>query len=214
VTVFARVGDADLRIARDLQSHRMYREEFFRAAEATGHTEAFRSDQTFESPYAPQRSFLDHGLRRVVVLSDTSFGGLDESAEPRNESGDTLEHCSPESLEAVGAVTLVALNRITARLEKIDRFSDYPLASSDEALEVPVEIQAPQREEGPATGSSEGVDSVPAEPVAETSAGSGDGGFDATAPEAPATIPDRGAQRRPSRLRQRTPAGGLGASDL
>jgi len=214
VTVFARVGDADLRIARDLQSHRMYREEFFRAAEVTGHTEAFRSDQPFESPYASQRSFVAYGLRRVVVLSDTSFGDRDESGELRDELEDTLEHCSPESLGAVGAVTLVALDRITARLEKIDRFSDYPLASADEALAVPVGTLPPEREEDPAPGPSEPVDSVPAEPLAEASAGSGDGGSSATATEAPATAPDRGAPQRPSQLKQRAPTGGLGASDL
>ena len=166
--VFVRVGGADLRIARDLKSHRMYREEFFAAAKITGHTEAFRSRQPFESPDAGHQSFLGHGLRRVVVLSDSRLASDDESEEPRDDRTDTLENCSPESLEAVGDVTLVALDRITARLAKIDRFSESPFADSDEALEVPVGRRSPpQPESEGASGETEGTGSAPAEPVAE-----------------------------------------------
>ena len=166
--VFVRVGGADLRIARDLNSHRIYRREFFAAAKITGHTDAFRSHQAFESPDAAHQSFLGHGLRRVVVLSGSSLASEDESGEPRNDRADTLEHCSPESLQAVGDVTLVALDRITTRLAKIDRFSEYPFKNSDEALEVPVGRGAPlQPESEAASDATEGAVSVPAEPVAE-----------------------------------------------
>jgi hypothetical protein len=168
--VFLRVGGDDLRIARDLNSHRMYREEFFTAAKITGHTDAFRSRQLFESPTAAHQSFLGHGLRRVVVLSDSSVASEDESGEPRNDRADTLENCSPESLEAVGDVTLVALDRITTRLAKIDRFSESPFKDSDEALEVPVGQRSPQQPESEAASdAAEGAGSVPAEPVAEAS---------------------------------------------
>ena len=166
--VFARVGGSDLRIARDLKSHRMYREEFFAAAKITGHTNAFRSRQPFESPYAAHHSFLGYGLRRVVVLSDSSLASEDESGEPREDRADTLESCSPESLQAVGDVTLVGLGRITRRLAKIDRFSVYPFEDSDEPLEVPVGPRSPlQPESEAASDASEDAGSVPAEAVGE-----------------------------------------------
>jgi hypothetical protein len=168
--IFARVGGADLRIARDVKSQRMYREEFFASAKITGHTDAFRSDQPFESPYAAHHSFLGYGLRRVVVLSDSSLASEDESGEPQVRA-DTLENCSPESLQAVGEVTLTALDRITTRLVKIDRFSENPFEDSDEALEVPVGHRLPlQPESEAASDLSEGASSEPAEAVSETPA--------------------------------------------
>jgi len=174
--VFVRVGGSDLRIARDLKSHRMYREEFFAAAKITGHTDAFRSVQPFESPYAAHHSFLGHGMRRVVVLSGSSLASEDESGELQVDRADTLENCSPESLQAVGDVALVSLDRITARLAKIDRFSESPFGDSDEALEVPVgRPSTPQPETEGASGETEGpvpveaVAEVPAEPVVEVS---------------------------------------------
>jgi len=192
--VFVRVGGADLRIARDLKSHRMYREEFFAAAKITGHTDTFQSRQPFESPNAPHRSFLGYGLRRVVVLSDSSLASEDETGEPRDPA-DTLEDCSPESLQAVGDVTLTALDLITTRLAKIDRFSEYPFEDSDEALEVPVGQRSPLQPESEApSDSSEGAGSVPAETVTE-------------APEEPAVVD------LPEAVLE-TPAGPVGASDL
>ena len=227
--VFARVGGADLRIARDLKSHRMYREDFFAAAKITGHTDAFRSSQPFESPYAAHHSFLGYGLRRVVVLSDSSLASEGESGEPPNVRADTLENCSPESLQAVGDVTLVGLDRITTRLAKIDRFSEYPFDDSDEALEVPVGQRSPlQPESETASGATEGAGSVPAEAVAEApeepvveaspeavaeapaDPGVADGSE--TQSGAPATALDTATQTRPRPRTRRT--GGLGASDL
>jgi hypothetical protein len=227
--VFARVGGADLRIARDLKSYRMYREEFFAAAKITGHTDAFRSSQPFESPYAAHHSFLGYGLRRVVVLSDSSLASEGESGEPPNVRADTLENCSPESLQAVGDVTLVGLDRITTRLAKIDRFSEYPFNDSDEALEVPVGQRSPlQPESETASGATGGAGSVPAEAVAEVpeepvveaspeavaeapaDPGVADGSE--TQSGAPATALDTATQTRPRPRTRRT--GGLGASDL
>jgi hypothetical protein len=112
----------------------------------------------------------------VVVLSDSSLASEDESGEPRNDRADTLENCSPESLQAVGDVALVSLDRITARLAKIDRFSESPFEDSDEVLEVPVgRRSAPQPEGEAASGETDGsvpveaVAEVPAEPVVEVS---------------------------------------------
>ena len=46
--VLNRVCDPDLKIARDLGSHRIYREEFWRAAARLGHADAFQRDGAFE----------------------------------------------------------------------------------------------------------------------------------------------------------------------
>jgi glutaminyl-peptide cyclotransferase len=186
LVVFTRVGDAQLRIARDLNSHRMYREEFFRAAEVAGHTDAFRPDQPFESVYAGHRAFLAEGLRRIVAVSDTNFGGEGESGEPLTDADDTLENCSPESLEAVGAVTLVALEQIESRLAKIDRFAEYPPEGDGDVVKVPVGRVAAQ---GPDAIAAESLPSGTTE-VAEPTAGP------ATAsevrPDAASSAPDSG----------------------
>jgi len=128
------------------------------------------------------------------VLSDSSLASEDETEEPRDPA-DTLEDCSPESLQAVGDVTLTALDLITTRLAKIDRFSEYPFEDSDEALEVPVGQRSPLQPESEApSDSSEGAGSVPAETVTE-------------APEEPAVVD------LPEAVLE-TPAGPVGASDL
>jgi glutaminyl-peptide cyclotransferase len=202
--VFARVGGADLRIARDVRSHRMYREEFFAAAKITGDTDAFRSHQPFESPYASHQSFLDTGMRRVVVLSNSSLASEDESGALRIDPADTLENCSPESLQAVGNVTLMALDRITKRLAKIDRFSENPFEDSDVALEVPVGSRLPVESEIEAVpDASEDADSMP-------------GGAAVQAPEEPAVedSPDAATQSRREAQDPGPPSRSLGASDL
>ena len=68
------VGDADLRIARDLMSHRIYREEFWQAAAALDRTAAFPSDAVFENAGVDHRYFAQIGLRQIVSIVDTSFG--------------------------------------------------------------------------------------------------------------------------------------------
>ena len=123
----AQVADADLRIARDLRSHRDYRETFWDVAVRLGHADVFAPGQAYEAPPAGHVPFLAQGVRRAVLIMDTSFGGDEAPGFYADTEDDTLERCSPESLEAVGEVTLVALREIGARLAKIDRFADAPL---------------------------------------------------------------------------------------
>jgi hypothetical protein len=117
-----RVGDADLRIARDLMSHRIYREEFWRAAAALDQGQAFPSAATYENAGVGHRYFLQIGLREIVSIVDTSFGGDQPPGLYAGTEQDTIERCSPDSLETVGVVVLEALDAISARLSKIDRF--------------------------------------------------------------------------------------------
>jgi glutaminyl-peptide cyclotransferase len=118
-----RVGDADLRIARDLMSHRIYREEFWKAAAALNRTHAFPRDAAFENAGIAHRYFVQIGFRQIVSIVDTSFGGDQPPGLYAGTAQDTIERCSPESLETVGVVVLEALDTISARLGKIDRFA-------------------------------------------------------------------------------------------
>ena len=118
-----RVGDADLRIARDLMSHRIYREEFWKAAAALDRTHAFPRDAAYENAGIAHRYFVQIGLRQIVSIVDTSFGGDQPPGLYAGTAQDTIERCSPESLETVGVVVLEALDAISKRLGKIDRFA-------------------------------------------------------------------------------------------
>ncbi len=118
-----RVGDADLRIARDLMSNRIYREEFWRAASALGWTRAFARDAAYENAGVTHAAFSQIGVRQVVSILDTSFGGDQPPGLYSGTAQDTLERCAPESLESVGEVVLEALDAISTRLAKLDRFA-------------------------------------------------------------------------------------------
>ncbi|MBW2493117.1 MAG: M28 family peptidase [Deltaproteobacteria bacterium] len=118
-----RVGDADLRIARDLVSHRIYREEFWKAASALDRTRAFPPDAAFENAGIAHQYFVQIGLRQVVSIVDTSFGGDQPPGLYAGTAQDTIDRCSPDSLETVGVVVLEALDAISQRLGKIDRFA-------------------------------------------------------------------------------------------
>jgi hypothetical protein len=153
VVSFQQVGDSELRIARDLRSHRLFREEFWLAAARLGRTEAFRPGDRFESPTGSQTAFLDAGLRGVVLITDASYGGDEPPGAYANSEDDTPERCSPQSLATVGMVTLEALDRIGQRLAKIDRLANPKPA----AAAAPSETQAaaPPGETPPAVAPSE-----------------------------------------------------------
>jgi glutaminyl-peptide cyclotransferase len=124
---FNQVADSDLEIARDLRSHRMYREVFWQAAESLGHGAAFPRDRGFGSPTLAHLSFIDHGVRRVVAIADERFGGEYAPGTYWRTEQDTPRRCSAESLEVVATVTLEALGRIGTRLRRIDHFARSPL---------------------------------------------------------------------------------------
>ncbi len=120
-----RVCDPDLRVARDLLSHRPYREEFWRSAEKLGYRELFEQAR-FEQPRGSHWPFQRLGVRSVALM-DTSSGGGDPPAEPpAGTPEDDLAHCSLQSLDSVGSVALDGLESIARRLVKIDRFAAAP----------------------------------------------------------------------------------------
>lgn len=179
--VLNRVCDADLRVARDLLSHRIYREEFWRAAARLGRTDAFPRGGSFESPVASHHALAAVGLRRVVALVDASFGGDEPPGLYAGTEDDDLEHCSADSLDAVGKVALEALDKISQRLAKIDRFAESPLEGPGElTFESP---KAPPEAED--TAAPQAGDDAAAPGVREA-----DGEPTAALPEGPPAIPE------------------------
>ncbi|MDP7301310.1 MAG: M28 family peptidase [Myxococcota bacterium] len=126
-----RVCDSDLKLVRDLGSHRLYREEFWNAAGRLGHGEAFSRETAFESPDASHGPLAHVGLRRVVALVDTSHGGGVSPGPYSGTEDDDLEHCSEQSLGVVGSVTLAGLSTISERLARLDRFSDSSVSDAE-----------------------------------------------------------------------------------
>ncbi len=145
IVLFQQVGDSDLHVARDLRSHRLYREEFWFAAARVGRNDAFRSEDPFESPPGSHLPFLAAGFRGVVLITDPAYGGGEPPGAYANSEEDTEKSCSPQSLASVGVVTLEALDRISARLAKIDRFAlkvAHPAPAAG-ATPVPSEASVP-----------------------------------------------------------------------
>ena len=133
---FKGVGDADLGIARDLNSQRHHREEFWRIARTLGHGDVFLRDSIFQSVDASHQAFQRQGLRAVLAVVDTAYGGIDPPGIYADSAADVLDHCSPQSLEIIGSVTLGALEEIAARLERVDRFTRQPLAEPLEEVHM------------------------------------------------------------------------------
>jgi hypothetical protein len=124
---FQQVADLDLSIARDLRSHSVYREFFWEAAAAVGRETYFPSEAGVESVDGGHLEFIEQGLLRSVLISDPRFGGADLPGRYAASEQDAVERCSAGSLGVVGQVVLEALDRIAARLVRIDRFRRSPL---------------------------------------------------------------------------------------
>ena len=142
-----RVCRADLRIARDLGSQRVPREEFFDAAARTGRERFFPRNQDYETVESIHLAFRGAGVRPVVAV-------VSASSSPGAKAGDT---CSAPSLDAVGAVTLDALDAIGRRLAKIDRFSRAPLITPAADTAATPSLATPESSAPPAPTSGETV---------------------------------------------------------
>ena len=130
LVAFNRVCDADLRIARDSASHREFREEFWKTARHLGYADAFAPTRGYESVESSGSAFRDRGVRAVVAIEDSSFGG-DDAPGLYAGKDDVLKHCAPESLDVVGRVAVETVSSIATRLAKIDRFARMPNAEPE-----------------------------------------------------------------------------------
>jgi hypothetical protein len=109
---FDQVADTDLTIARDLRSHRRYRDLFFQSARELGLDAVFPPNAPFESVVTGHLAFWSVHFRRVVAITDPRYGGSDPPGTYWHTEQDTLERCSPQSLDAVGRVSRRALTEI------------------------------------------------------------------------------------------------------
>ncbi|MBW2230329.1 MAG: M28 family peptidase [Deltaproteobacteria bacterium] len=134
-------GRADLLVARDLRSHRAYREVFWESALALGETRIFADTTEYTRAGTGHVVFAERGMRRVVAISPRNRS-LDVAL-PR-ETGPDDERRSRENMAAVGRVTLRSLEQVGERLQRIDGFARSPLS------------ELPGEPEQPATASDEG----------------------------------------------------------
>jgi hypothetical protein len=120
---FDQVADADLTIARDLRSHRRYRDFFFEAARELGQEAAFPTTAPFESVVTGHLALWSENFRRVVAIADPRYGGSEPPGTYWHTEQDTLERCSAQSLDTVGRVSRRALTEIATLLARVDRFT-------------------------------------------------------------------------------------------
>ena len=154
LVAFNCVCDADLRVARDLGSHREFREAFWRAARRLGYTDAFPTTRGYETLVGSHVAFRELGVRPVVAIEDSAFGGDEPPGLYANSDADSLSHCAPESLDVVGKVAVAAIDSISTRLAKIDRFARMPALAPEE--EQPAQQPAPAPPEQAPTSPSPG----------------------------------------------------------
>lgn len=139
VVYFGQVADAELTIARDLLSHRTYRDAFFKAARRLGHDDVFPSSAGFDSVFGGEVAFVQARMRRVVAITDPRYGGDQPPGIYHHTEQDTLERLSADNLIAVGEVSEQALRDIGALLQRVDRFARRR-SVDDSAAEGPVEV--------------------------------------------------------------------------
>jgi hypothetical protein len=166
---FGQVADAELTIARDLVSHRTYRDAFFKAARKMGHDDLFPSSMGFDSIGSGHAAFLGARMRRVVIITDPRYGGDQPPGIYHHTEQDTLERLSPDNLAAVGRVSEQALRDISVLLVRVDRFARR--RSVDEFGTEPVQVLDPEAS-GADSGSVELTETpLDGEPAEEAGAG-------------------------------------------
>ena len=105
------------RVARDLRSHPVFRDLFWRTAARLGHADAFPSDAHWATPEGIQGAFLSAGYGQVLSLVEV---GTDRPAP--SEDGRPAGP-GPGAFEPVGTVAYEGLVQLMRRLERIDAFS-------------------------------------------------------------------------------------------
>lgn len=106
-------------IARDLRSHPVFRDLFWRTAARLGYGERFREEGEWVTPTGLQEAFQAAGYGRVLSLVDTEpeRGSLPGPGAERPGLPD------PGAFEPVGTVVYEGLIRLMGRLAQIDAFS-------------------------------------------------------------------------------------------
>jgi hypothetical protein len=121
IIVFDGTARSGLRIARDIRSHPVYREVFWASGRALGFESIFPSGTGWASPRSLHLGFAERTTDGVVAIVDEA------RARPELEPIRSVGAGSADSLEAIGLVTIEALDRIMHRLSRIDDFDSEDL---------------------------------------------------------------------------------------
>ncbi len=154
---FGDVGDRDKPIVRDIDSPRIYREIFWQVAQDLGYGSSFPADGPYGLSSTGRRTFAQANLRSSIALAnlrishaqppeEASQGRGQQTAASQKRAASQQTAASQKKaakrprrpsagFEAVGNVTLEALNRIAAKLRKIDHFARSPLTAGREEAE-------------------------------------------------------------------------------
>lgn len=154
---FADLARPDLRIVRDLRSHRVHREIFWDSARELGLVEVFVQDAGFAAPEQGHWALLESSLRGVVGIVGEGSGSQAEAS-----IDGAQRDAMAQRLDELGAVSLDALDAIAERLSRIDRFSEAPLSADRWEAAPPRRDAEPTAEpafEGPAARADEGASS-------------------------------------------------------
>ncbi len=111
-------------VARDLRSHRLYRESFWHSAEKSGDVQLFPPSAEFSSPQQGHLALLAQGLRPTVALVGAASEAGPAALQPLPASAGDLE--------SLGRVTLDTLDQITGRLRRLEAFADSPADATEE----------------------------------------------------------------------------------
>lgn len=133
VIAFDTTSRPDLRFARDLRSHPIYREIFWSAAKQLGFTDLFPADAGWSSPKSLQLGLEAAADGKILALVDESWT-RPERMTPPNQTR------SARTLERSGQVTLEALDRLMQRFARIDGFgrAEQPERSPEAVPPQPV----------------------------------------------------------------------------
>jgi len=159
-------GRDDLAVARDLRSHRAYREVFWQSAQALGETRVFANGAEYERAETGHLVLAHSGMRRVVAIAP---GNLPAQPTENDDGRPQRVRRAQQNLAAVGRVTLRSIEQVGLRLQRIDGFARSPLA------------ELPSEPDGSATAESEGPAGVTRKPSRN-----GDAGAEAAGPPPPA----------------------------
>ena len=115
LVAFDAPGRPGLRFARDIRSHPIFRDVFWKTASRLGASALFPSDGGWASPRSLHLGLEAAADGKVLALVDEAW------TRPERRPTPTVA-ASPDVLERSGRVTLAALDALMARLARIDGF--------------------------------------------------------------------------------------------
>ncbi len=108
-------AEAPGQIARDLRSHPVFRDLFWRTAARLGHEATFSQEAGWSTPEGVQGAFLSAGYGRVLSL-------VDDRTDARGAEGAPALP-DPDAFQPVGTVAYEGLLQLMARFVRVDAFS-------------------------------------------------------------------------------------------